>query len=123
MNRCFTSRPVRGLLQASLLLPALWAVGVIPASGVAHAADPAHYCLRQWPNDHDSYLLCQQLQDRNRMRFRQFLSDHDLNEKMLEQGQVPDKPAAKAAKYCLDRWSPDYQGIWSCTKRRTRTDD
>lgn len=123
MNPFFTARPARDILQASLLLAALLTAGVIPASGAAHAADPGYYCLRQWPNDHDSYLLCQQLQNRNRLRFREFLSDHDLSEKMLEQGRVPDAPAAKAAKYCLDHWSPDYQGIWSCTKRRIRTDD
>lgn len=122
MNAFFTLRPARATLPAGLLLATLLAAGVIPAPGAAQAAETGAYCLRQWPNDHNAYLLCQQLQNRNHLAFRHFLANNNLSERMLAQGRVPDRPVAKAAKYCLDHWSPDYQGIWNCTQRRTRND-
>ena len=119
MNAFFTLRHATQASRRGLVLAALLAVSAIPASAAILGGDSGHYCLQQWPNDHDSYLLCQQLQNRNQMQFRQFLSDHDLNENMLAAGHVPATPAAKTARYCRDRWAPDYQSIWSCIKRRT----
>ncbi|MGN8158999.1 hypothetical protein ACS8YF_10015 [Salinisphaera sp. SWV1] len=124
MNSLFTPQRSNRAGRACPGLAALLVAGamLVPASAAA-ATSSGQYCLRQWPNDHNTYLLCQQLQNRNQLEFRQFLAQHDLSEKMLDQGRIPDKPAAKAAQYCRDRWAPDYQGIWSCIKRRTDKPD
>lgn len=123
MNASLAVRLGRGVLYASLLLLATIAANTAiskPAS--AQLPDPGRFCLREWHSDHDAYLLCQQLQTRNHIAFRQFLSDHGLNENDVSAGRAPDSPIARAAKYCLDRYSPDYQSIWGCTQRRTEKD-
>lgn len=102
-----------------VLLTAVAVSGAVFVPTAADARDPGRYCLHQWPNDHDSFLLCQHLQNRNHLSFRRFLSDHGLSEKAIEQGRQTDNPTARAAAYCLKHWSPDYQGIWQCTQRRT----
>lgn len=118
MHSSFSSRLVRRSANSSLLLAGLVVASAVLMPATARADDPGRYCLRSWPNDRDSFLLCQQLQGRNHLQFRTFLSEHGIDEQKLEQGRVPDNPAARTAKYCLDRWSPDYQAIWGCTKRR-----
>lgn len=95
-------------------------VGVVLAPSATMAADPGRYCLREWPNDRDSFLLCQHLQNRNQLEFKNFLTQNGLNENDLVHGHEHGGATARAARYCLKRWSPDYQEIWSCTQRRTR---
>ncbi|AWN15495.1 hypothetical protein [Salinisphaera sp. LB1] len=124
MNRLLTPQRSNHAERACRGLAALLVIGtMLVAASAAAATSSGQYCLRQWPNDRDAYMLCQQLQNRNQLQFRQFLARHDLSEKRLDQGRVPDNPAAKAAQYCRNRWTPDYQGIWSCIKRRPHKPD
>lgn len=87
--------------------------------------DPGRYCLQQWPSDREAYLMCQQLQNRNRSEFRAYLSRHGLSEQDLAQPAADGDPVARAARYCLEHGAPDYQRVWDCTQRRAErnTDD
>lgn len=105
----------------SLIVFSFAGVVACGAAVAADTVDPGRHCLRQWPNDRDSFLLCQHLQNRNHLSFRRFLAAHGLSEKALEHGEKTGNPVAGAAAYCLKHWSPDYQGVWQCTQRRTDT--
>ncbi|WP_156962508.1 hypothetical protein [Salinisphaera hydrothermalis] len=123
MNTRLAARWGGGVVYVGLLLVAsLTTNAAVPTPAQAQPPDSGLACLRQWPNDRETYLLCQQLQTRNHMAFRQFLTDHGIKENDLFSGRGPDTPIARAAKYCIDHYSPDYQSIWSCTQRRTESD-
>ncbi|WP_423822258.1 hypothetical protein V5738_18205 [Salinisphaera sp. SPP-AMP-43] len=83
--------------------------------------DPGRYCLQQWPSDREAYLMCQQLQNRNRSEFRAYLSQHGLSEHDLAPPAAAGDPIAQTARYCLEHGAPDYQRVWDCTERRAET--
>ncbi|HET7314210.1 hypothetical protein [Salinisphaera sp.] len=89
------------------------------ANAAPPLADPGRFCLRHWPNDRDSFLLCQQLQDRNRLEFYNFLSKNGLSERHLAEQAAAGDPVAQAALYCRKHGVPDYQRVWNCTQRHT----